>query len=344
MNVLWGLSCHVLLSRLTRVRHSTLSKQAATQNYGDPSLRLKAAILITDLLLHDPISRSHGALMQAHEHVLSLIPQVVWLGNDIQRRYEQPELAELGTLANGAAADAITTGEYSRALDWLESGRTIVWSQLLHLRTPLDELRERNPNLASELEQLSSTLEHASTSSDKTVNFIDISTLSSSDNNPRYPERSLAQEAISHHGLAIEYDRLIERIRSLDEFENFLRQKPFSQLVPVCKSGPVVVVGVHQSRCDALVLHSQGEIIHLPLLQFSYNDAIRLHQQLAEVLDYNGLLGRLRGESRYGEERALRPLKIVSEKNKIMSQILAELWKSVVKPIVTKTTSTLSIS
>jgi tetratricopeptide (TPR) repeat protein len=324
------------------IRAIALSKKAATRNSGNPSRRLSAAILTTDLLLHDPTSASHGALMQAHEHVLSLIPQVVWLGHNIQRRYD--ELADLGTLANRAAAVAIITGEYSRAVEWLESGRTIVWSQLLHLRTPLDELRERDPKLASKLEQVSYALEHASISSDKAIDVIEVSTLPHRDNNPKHPESSPAQEAKSRYGLAIEYDRLIKQIRNLDGFEHFLRPKPFSDLVPACKSGPVVIINVHKSQCDALVLHSLGEIIHLPLPRFSYDDAIRLHQQLAEVLDYNGLLGRVRGEVRDGEERALRPPKLVSEKNKIMIQILAELWKSVVKPIVTKITGTVSIS
>jgi hypothetical protein len=205
----------------------------------------------------------------------------------------------------------------------------------------LDELREHDPKLASELEQVSHALEHASTSSDKMVNFIEISTPSPHKNNP---ERSLAQEAKTHYGLAIEYDRLIERIRNLDGFESFLRPKPFSQLIPACASGPVAIINVHKVRCDVLILHSPGEIIHLPLPRFTYNDAIRLHQQLAEVLDYNGLLGRVRGDVRDDEERALKPTKLVSEKNKIMSRILAELWKSVVEPTVTKITDTVSIS
>jgi tetratricopeptide (TPR) repeat protein len=322
-------------------RAITASTEAATENSGNPSERLRAAILTTDLLLHDPNLGSHDALMQAHERVLNLVPQVVWLGHNIQRRYE--ELANLGTLVNRAATVAITAGEYSQAVEWLESGRTIVWSQLLHLRTPLDKLRERDPKLASELEQVSRALEHASTSSDKVANFIGVSTSSSPENNSKHPERSLSQEAKSHYGLAIEYDRLIKQIRSLDGFENFLCPKPFSELVPACKSGPIVIVNVHKSRCDALILLPPGKIVHVPLPQFSHDIATVLFQQLTQVLGQNNLLNRLRENTTDGLDRAMKKPKSTRDSREVLFKILADLWKLVVKPIVDMVTAIVSI-
>jgi hypothetical protein len=272
-------------------RAITASIEAATENSGNPLTRLRAAILTTDLLLDNLTSDTHSDLIQAHEHVINLIPQVVWLGHNVQRRYE--ELIYLGTLPTKAAAVAIMLGEYSRAMEWLESSRTVVWSQLLYLRTPLDELRERDSKLASKLEKVSCALEHASTSSDKVVNFIEISTPSPYDNNPMHPERSLAQEAKSHYGLAIEYDRLIKQIRNLDGFENFLCPKPFSELALACKSGPVVIINVFGPRCDALILLPSRKISHVPLPQFSHDTATRLFQQLTQVLGHHNLISRL---------------------------------------------------
>jgi tetratricopeptide (TPR) repeat protein len=325
-------------------RAITASTEAATENSGNPSRRLKAAAFTTDLLLHDPTSGSSNALMQAHQRVVNLIPQVVWLGHKIQKWYE--EITDLGTLVNRAAAVAIAAGEYSRAVEWLESGRTIIWSQLLHLRTPLDELRERDGNLAFKLEQVSYALEHASTSSYKVANFIEVSTSSLLDNNSKHPEMSLAQEARSHHGLAIEYDRLIKQIRSLDGFENFLCPKPFSDLVPASASGPVVIINVDKSRCDALILLPPGEIIHVPLPQFSYHRATGMFRQLTQVLGQQHLLSRLSENTMEDLDRGMLRPKSTRKPHEVLLKILADLWTLVVKPIVDTgmTTATVSIS
>jgi tetratricopeptide (TPR) repeat protein len=318
-----------------------LSTDAATNTSGNPSIRLRAAVLTTCLLLHEPTERSLSALIQAHQHVLNLIPQVVWLGHNIQRRYE--ELADLGTLVNRAAAVAIAAGEYSRAVEWLESGRTVVWSQLLNLRTPLDKLRERDPKLASELEQVSRALDPAGTSSDKVADFIGISTSSPHDGNTKRSGISLVQEAKSHYSLALEYDRLIEQIRNLDGFENFLRPKPFSDLVSACESGPVVIINVDKSRCDALILLSPGEIFHVPLPQFSYHRATGFFRQLTQVLRQTHLLSRLRENTTDDVDRAVKPPKSTRNWREVSREILADLWKLAVKPIVDMITATVSI-
>jgi tetratricopeptide (TPR) repeat protein len=323
-------------------RAITLSTEAATDNSGNPSIRLKAAVQTTRLLLHEPTEGSLSALIQAHQHVLNLIPQVVWLGHNIQTRYQQ--IADLGMLVNRAAAVAIAAGEYSRAVEWLESGRAVVWSQLLNLRTPLDELRERDPKLAFKLEQVSRALERASTSSDKVANFLEVLTSSSPNHNLEHPERSLAQEAKSHHGHAIEYNRLIEQIRNLDGFESFLCPKPFSELVPASASGHVVIINVHESRCDALILLPAGEIAHVPLPQFSYHTATSFFRQLTQVLGQNHLLSRLRENITDDLDRAVKPPKSTRNWREVLREILADLWKLVVKPIVDTITATVSIS
>ena len=50
---------------------------------------------------------------------------------------------------------AIHFGQFNLALEWMEQGRSIVWGQMVQLRTPLDELRQHHPNEANELEKIS---------------------------------------------------------------------------------------------------------------------------------------------------------------------------------------------
>ncbi|KAJ7911295.1 CHAT domain-containing protein [Mycena leptocephala] len=55
--------------------------------------------------------------------------------------------------------------DYQKAVEWLDQGRSVIWAQLLDLRTPVDELRENHPNLADQLVYLSTLLETAGTRS-----------------------------------------------------------------------------------------------------------------------------------------------------------------------------------
>jgi hypothetical protein len=64
----------------------------------------------------------------------------------------------------------------------------------------------------------------------------------------------------------------------LDGFYNFLGPKLLSELVPACAYGPVVIIDIHVTRCDALILLPSGETAHLPLLQLSYDGVTALFQ------------------------------------------------------------------
>jgi hypothetical protein len=84
-------------------------------------------------------------------------------------------------------------------------------------------------------------------------------------------------EAKSHYGLAIKYDRLIEQIWSLEDSESFLQPNPFAKLVPACASGSVVIINVHESACDTLILYWLGNIVCVPLPVFSYEKATSMY-------------------------------------------------------------------
>ncbi|MFE9023895.1 CHAT domain-containing protein [Streptomyces sp. NPDC007808] len=58
--------------------------------------------------------------------------------------------------------------------------------------------------------------------------------------------------------LAREWDALIERVRKLEGFEDFLRPPRLEGLLPAASGGPVVIVNVSRWRCDALIVTEQG--------------------------------------------------------------------------------------
>ena len=92
-----------------------------------------------------PVGRSllpgrSNEILDAYSTLIDLLPRVVWLGRTVEQRYQ--DISSIGDAVAEAAAAAISLGEPNLALEWLEQGRSIVWGQILQLRTPLGDLRQ----------------------------------------------------------------------------------------------------------------------------------------------------------------------------------------------------------
>ncbi|KAI0083201.1 CHAT domain-containing protein, partial [Irpex rosettiformis] len=262
------------------------------------------------------------SLLEAWKHAISLIPRCIWLGNNVRGRYTSDGLSVVGAVVNNAATAAIATGEYGLALEWLETGRAVVWSQVLQLRTPLDDLQRLHPQLADHLRHVSHALELTASGSP------------SMSMEAQLPSSSHDIQSPSSHVYALEYDKLISTIRELEGFEDFMQPKTLAQLAGACASGPVVVINVHESRCDALVLcRAVGDVIHIPLPELSLIRAMGIQKYLWDLLRAKRFLNRCRsdlqdeGDERGGRVTAMDP-------PDMMRKILADLWNWVVKPIM----------
>lgn len=277
-------------------------------------------------LLHTPPPIT---LLQAYELHLQLIPECVWLGNDVRGRYASKQMPMYGAAASTAAATAIAAGEHVKAFEWLESARTVVWSQILQLRTPLDDLRSRHPKLAADLEHISQELERNTIPTHYPPRPSSLI--------PTFPDAGASAQRRSPHSYAAEYQKLLTHIRTLQGFESFLKPKTFPQLASACLAGPVVVINTYRSRCDALVLHhsdDRSSVKHIPLPALSHRHATQLRKDLWAVLTTRGLRGRFRdGQHKTSEDRGAR-LPGKGMRRDPMFKMLADLWLMVVRPIV----------
>ncbi len=60
-------------------------------------------------------------------------------------------------------------------------------------------------------------------------------------------------------------DSLVEQIRALDGFADFLRPPRLEALLPAAAHGPIAVVNLSHLRCDALVVDTGGvRVVELP--------------------------------------------------------------------------------
>ena len=69
-------------------------------------------------------------------------------------------LAMLARSEKEAASSAIATAQAHRALEMLEHGRSVLWTEAPHARSDLTRLHERAPELADRLDQIRGQLNH----------------------------------------------------------------------------------------------------------------------------------------------------------------------------------------
>ncbi|KAG8761817.1 hypothetical protein FRC11_012897 [Ceratobasidium sp. 423] len=250
----------------------------------------------------------------AYQRAMDLVPQLVWLGSSIDKRYS--DVPKLGDLALEAAMAAISAKKYSLALEWLEQGRSIVWNQVLQLRTPLDQLSSADPTLAEKLGHVASQLHSAPSMNRKPV-------VSSRNSVP------LEEPNHERHRLAEEYDQLITQARQLEGFESFLLPKKSQELLCATYSGPIVVVNVHPSRCDALILQpSCNEVSCFSLISLSHQKIVKACDQLRYTLSRQGLRHRDPDLSR-------RPFfEDWQNDDSDFEGILKMLWHDLTKPVI----------
>ncbi|KIM78151.1 hypothetical protein PILCRDRAFT_597497 [Piloderma croceum F 1598] len=338
-----------LLSSLLALRESSLAKTSP------PSARFEAALLLSKIAHFYHTLPIHGfpSLNDAYATALDLLQRLAWLGLSINSRYQ--ELLRANTVACDAAAGALMMDDPERALEWLEQGRSVVWGQMLQLRTPIDGLRNNHPDLADNLVRISIELEQGSSRSVNTTTAMD-------------QPGSNEFIARKHRQLAHEWEKSVEKVQELPGFERFLLPKQYSQLRQAAAVGPIVVLNASTYRCDALILPSQeAPLCHIHLENFTFEQARGLQSLMRNILINEGLRGgdnsdraetdpmqvhpdnkrtsrsgdpwdqilsRL-GQSNSGDERHGQRVNTgITYDDEGFRILLAKLWNSVVKPVL----------
>ncbi|CAE6482999.1 unnamed protein product [Rhizoctonia solani] len=282
-------------------------RKAAQHSAGRPFDRFDAATRWARVA-----SYSHSEQLEAYQTAMDLVPRLIWLGTSISQRYSQEIIQTVGKVTLGSASVAIGLNEYEKALEWLEQGRAVVWGQILQLRTPLEELAVVDPTLAEHLTNIAREL-HNFQALDTSVS----QTLLAGSG------KSLEMAAQRHRYLAMQYEETVGKVHQIPGFESFLQPKRAAELMHAPQRGPLVVVNVHELRCDALILiPGKQQISHVSLPSFSSQKAASC---------------RARMESSHLNIRD-RGVKIIDPfdegKGRGVQQVLLELWEDVVKPVL----------
>ncbi|KAJ7251046.1 CHAT domain-containing protein [Mycena rebaudengoi] len=285
---------------------------AACSTTGPASIRFDAATRwAKHAHIHEPSSVLH-----AYTTAIELLPELAWLGLSITDRHHL--LSQAGQVVRDAASAAIGAHDYKKAVEWLDQGRSVIWGQLLNLRTPVDELRKSHPGLADRLVSLSTLLETAGTPSNPVADTLK-------------PE-SLDSIAKQSHALVLERNQVLQQIRELPGFERFLLSKPTSELSLAARMGPIAILNISAYGCDALILMPGlgNEVIHVPLSDFTIHEAQVFAKVLASIVGTPGRSDRLFGF----QEGYMAPDDIFSHILSVLWQDLGHIWWCPTGPLV----------
>ncbi|KAG6373234.1 TPR-like protein [Boletus reticuloceps] len=326
------------LGELRDLHHAiTLYSHAASVPTGPASVRFRAS----QNWISCARRISHRSVLHAYSAAITLLPQLAWTGLSFRRRFS--ELRQGANVVREAAAAALDFGLPETAVEWLEQGRSIVWGELLQLRSTHEELSSAYPDHACRLRELSAALEDAGATHERSSSallehaqrgireMLTVHTGGADEESwftfakqglsaMHRVEETWQQGADRLRTLAIERDDLLHEIRRFAGFERFLLQKEFSQLRTSAHAGPVVILNAAESRCDALiVLAHVDHVIHVPLPNITLHRCADLQHTL------KSLVRRVRA-IRVGERV---PLDDVG-----WEPFLSPLWKCVVKPVL----------
>lgn len=98
-------------------------------------------------------SAAHDDLaLEGYGEAVGLLPLLSWRG--LQRNDQLHQLGRWSDLTSDGGACALTADQRHRAMELLEQGRTVLWTQTLETRTDLSRLAEAAPVLADRMKQI----------------------------------------------------------------------------------------------------------------------------------------------------------------------------------------------
>ncbi|KAF8139602.1 TPR-like protein [Boletus edulis] len=286
---------------------------------------------------------SHRSLLHAYSATITLLPQLAWTGLSFRRRFS--ELRRGADVVREAAAAALDFGFPETAVEWLEQGRSIVWGELLQLRSTHEELSSTYPNHAHRLRELSAALEDAGATRERSssallervqrgIHEMSLATEHTAGTDEesfftfakqmwsaiQREKETWQQGADKLRTLAIERDDLLHEIRRFPGFERFLLQKEFSQLRTSAHAGPVVILNAAETRCDALIILAHVDhAIHVPLPNITLERCANLQDTLKSLAR---------------RVRSIRDGERVPLDDSGWEPFLSPLWRCVVKPVL----------
>ena len=177
------------------------------------------------------------------------------------------------------ASYQIEKGQLELAVETIERGKTLIWSEIYGLRTSAGRLRTVNPNLADRLATVNQKLLTVNASIlDRRVVGSRLDDEEDHEHIDTFSPTFKEQRRLLH-----ERQEIVAEIKTLPGFENFMETVRFRALQTAASRGPIIVINHCQWRCDILIVLRDSPPAHIPTTEGFYERAKMLASTLLDA-------------------------------------------------------------
>ena len=220
---------------------------------------------------HTTTLAAYKSAMTSMQKILSFAPTV---------SVQHTRLVAMGqycqTMPLDYASYQISLGQFEEAVETLEQGRALLWSQMRGLRKPVALLVEYSP-LAKRLAEIHQELE-AITMSITPSGRPEIEDGVGQDGSDPFGRLVIKQQR-----LAAERDALISQIQSQPGLDGFMRTPSFTTLRSAASRGPVILINHCEWHSDIVIIFHKSLPCSIPTTNDFFSRANKLRDELVEA-------------------------------------------------------------
>ncbi|KAH9037574.1 CHAT domain-containing protein [Lactarius hengduanensis] len=259
----------------------------------------------------------HPSVSKAYETTVSLMQDTLLFAPTLQQQHAT--LADTSSITHSVSLDyasyQVDLHRLEEAVETLERGRALLWSELRHLRASIDQLQQEHPQLGREFVAISKDLEEVTKSVPPSHKLsIDDDAADNSRADDLRAVDPFGRLLLKQRELLKERNNLTSRIQALPGFDSFLTSPSFDTLRSAASSGPVIIINHSKFRSDILILLHNTSPSLIPTSDDFYDRASALKNKLLD------------SRLKYGLDS--------SHYDDTLASVLAELYDLVGKPVI----------
>ena len=215
----------------------------------------------------------HPSVLTAYKSAMSALQKSLSFSPTVSTQHARLVAMRNYMMPLDYASHRINSGQIEEAIEILEQGRSILWSEMRGLRTPATQLAEEDSHIAQRFDEINQELEALITS-------ITPSVVSESESDGTDPFGRLV---INQRKLVEERDVLVSQIQGRPGMEGFLRTPSFGALRYAASRGPVILINHCRWRSDILILSHHAPPCSIRMVIGAYDRANKLRDELVEA-------------------------------------------------------------
>ncbi len=224
---------------------------------------------------------SHPSASTAYKSAVSLMQRSLSFAPTISIQHAR--LVTMGEHCQSMPLDyasyQIDLGRFEEAVETLEKGRALLWSEMRGLRTPIAQLIKEDPPLAKRFSEINQELQAMTVSVTPSARpEVEDGVAQGRDGTDPFGRLVVMQRK-----LVEERDALISQIQGRPGLEGLLRAPLFTTLRSAASRGPVILINHCIWRSDILILFHSSLPCALPTANDFYDRANKLRDELVKA-------------------------------------------------------------